>query len=79
LFDVPARHIQAAFFSPDAASETGAPDYEMDLIMHDNGVVSDIKVVYDAFSMTQSLVSLQSIAVPLCSENSDNIPSLPHS
>lgn len=68
LLKMPARHVRLAFFSPE--DESAAAEYEMDLVALDNGVVSDIKVIYDTFTITQKLVALQKVELPACAENS---------
>ena len=57
LLDTPARHIRLAFFPPGKHQEHA--DYEMSLIFHENGVMRDIIIEYDDFSMTQNLVALE--------------------
>lgn len=68
LLKSPARHMRLAFFS--AEDDSAAAEYEMDLVALDNGVVSDIKVIYDTFTITQKLVALQKVDMPACAENS---------
>lgn len=62
LMASPAHKMHIAFFPAD--SDTDASDYEMDLIAHDNGVVSDIDITYNNFSIRQKLVALQKIEAP---------------
>jgi hypothetical protein len=64
LLTSPARHIRLAFFplkDPEADS-----DYEMDLILHDNGIISDMRVDYKDFSVTQKLAGLESVKAETC-------------
>ncbi len=68
LLKSPGRHMRLAFFP--AEDDASAAEYEMDLVALDNGVVSDIKVIYDTFTITQKLVALQGIELPACTENS---------
>ena len=65
LLNTAARTTRLAFFPVD---QTGlAPDYEMEMIIHDNGVVSDMLVEYDTFSVTQKLVALEKLPADTCS------------
>lgn len=59
LLKVPARKVRLAFFP--SGSEEITADYEMDLIFHENGVISDMLVEYDDFSVTQKLIALEKI------------------
>lgn len=72
LLKSPAHRMRLAFF-PDS-DDAGAADYEMDLTALDNGVVSDIKIVYDTFTISQKLVALERIELPVCTENSAYTP-----
>lgn len=54
-----AWHIQMAVFpTQDKGAES---DYEMKMIFHENGVISDMLIDYDDFSVTQKLVALEAI------------------
>lgn len=66
LINSPARRVRMAFF-PIANAQPEA-DYEMDVILHDNGVISDMTVDYGEFSVSQKLVALENIAAPACDE-----------
>lgn len=68
LLKSPAHKMRLAFFP--AEDESAEAEYEMDLVALDNGVVSDIKVIYDTFTITQKLVALQKIDMPACTEPS---------
>lgn len=73
LLSSPAHSMRLAFFSPEDAAdskEPGAAEYEMDLTALDNGVVSDIEIIYDTFTISQKLVALEKIDMPACTENS---------
>lgn len=64
LLESPARAVRMAFFplgqsSPDA-------EYEMDLVFHENGIISDMQVAYSDFSVTQKLVALEKLAPDAC-------------
>jgi hypothetical protein len=61
-----AWHIRMAVF-PLKNREESAPAYEMDVIMHDNGVVSYARVVYKTFSVEQRLKALEKLPPKKCS------------
>jgi len=59
LINTPAWQVRMAVFpklDPRAQS-----DYEMSMVFHENGVISDMLVEYDDFSVTQSLVALEKL------------------
>lgn len=64
LLTSPARHIRLAFF-PLKSTEPDS-DYEMSVILHENGVISDMYVEYKDFSVTQKLVGLESLKAESC-------------
>ncbi len=51
--------VHMAFF--DTASETGVPDYEMDLTLLPNGVARHMKIDYGDFSVNGSLVKFEAL------------------
>ncbi|MBK6896810.1 MAG: cell envelope integrity EipB family protein [Alphaproteobacteria bacterium] len=51
--------VRLAFF-PDTSEEAGA-DYEMSVVFHENGVISDIVIDYEDFSVSQKLVALEKL------------------
>lgn len=51
--------VRMSFFP--LASREATPDYEVELRLHDNGIVSDIMIDYDDFSLHQSLISLEKL------------------
>lgn len=57
LLKSPAHKIRLAFFPLNNASESS--DYEMDIVLHDNGIISDMFIEYDDFSITQKLIALE--------------------
>lgn len=60
LLSSPAHKVRLAFFplnKPDSES-----DYEMTLVLHENGIVSDMKIDYDDFSISQTLTALEPLA-----------------
>jgi hypothetical protein len=57
LLKSPAHEIRLAFFPLTNSSE--ASDYEMNITFHENGIISDMFIEYDDFSITQKLVALE--------------------
>lgn len=47
-------------------NDEASSDYEMDMIFHENGVVSDMLIEYDNFSVTQKLVALEPVKAESC-------------
>ncbi len=73
MLNVKAWPIRMAFFAPN--SETGSPDYEMDMVLLDNGIIKTMTIDYGDYSMTADLVEVKSLGAAKCS--SDN--AVPHS
>ncbi len=64
LINTPAHKVRMAFFplnEPEAAA-----DYEMTVIFHENGVISDMLIEYDDFTVTQRLLALESLESDPC-------------
>jgi hypothetical protein len=59
LLNNDAWHVQMAVFPIGGDAPTS--DYEMKMIFHENGVISDMLIDYDDFSVTQKLVALEAI------------------
>lgn len=59
--------IRMAVF-PTLENEEAASDYEMDIILHENGIISDMLIDYENFSVTQKLVALEPIKSPKCTK-----------
>ncbi|MCK5285021.1 MAG: cell envelope integrity EipB family protein [Alphaproteobacteria bacterium] len=57
LVNVPAHKIRLAFFPLNDESEMA--DYEMEIVFHENGVISDMFIEYADFSVRQNLVALE--------------------
>lgn len=57
LLGSPAHEVRLAFFP--LKKETAAADYEMNLVFHDNGVISDMEIEYDDFTITQKLIAIE--------------------
>ena len=66
LINTPARKVRMAFFpliEPNADAE-----YEMDVVFHDNGIISDMLVEYRDFSVTQKLAALEKLPQTDCTD-----------
>lgn len=59
-----AWNIRMAFF-PLNQSEAAA-DYEMDMVFHENGIISDMTIAYEDFTISQKLVALEKLSVEAC-------------
>lgn len=59
LLQSPAHHLQIAFFPEN--SDQFAAEYEMSSIFHQNGVMRNIKIAYDDFSIQQELIALEAL------------------
>jgi hypothetical protein len=64
LLNTPAWKVRMAVF-PTLKDDESA-DYEMSMIFHENGVISDMLVDYDDFSVKQKLVALEKLDVEAC-------------
>ncbi len=60
-----AWHVRMAVF-PLKDAEESAPAYEMEMILHDNGVISDALVDYKTFVIEQNLTALEKLPVKKC-------------
>ncbi|MGZ9109106.1 MAG: cell envelope integrity EipB family protein [Micavibrio sp.] len=67
LVNTPAWGVRLAFFPLNSAEEDS--DYEMDVVMHENGVISDMYVEYKDFSVTQKLIALERVQGESCGKN----------
>lgn len=56
--------LRLAFFPLD--DDITVADYEMDLITHDNGVVSDALIEYPDFTVSQKLTAIEKLPEPEC-------------
>ncbi len=63
LLNSPAYKVRMAVFPVKGDEEES--DYEMSLIFHDNGIISDMTIDYDDFSVRQRLVGLEKLE-PTC-------------
>jgi hypothetical protein len=79
LLDPPAHRVRIAFYPAEGApadadpegeaaaqTTTDQPDYEMTMTLHDNGVVSDMTIDYEEFSIHGRLQSIESRPRPHC-------------
>lgn len=64
LLNTPAWNVRMAVF-PEMKDEA-VSDYEMSMVFHENGVISDMLIEYDNFSVTQKLVALEKLKAPRC-------------
>ncbi|MCB9982557.1 MAG: DUF1849 family protein [Rhodospirillales bacterium] len=60
LLASPAHDVRLAFFPLLEQEETS--DYEMNLVMHENSLISDMVIEYDDFTVAQNLVAVEPIA-----------------
>jgi hypothetical protein len=56
--------IRMAFFP--LANDEADSDYEMNLVLYENGIIGDMLVEYRDFSVTQTLVALEKVETPPC-------------
>lgn len=64
LINTPAWNIRMAVFPLSNPSENS--DYEMSMVFHDNGVVSDMLIEYGDFSVRQKLVAIEKLEGEPC-------------
>ncbi len=64
LINTPAWKARMAVFPLKGDEE--AADYEMSLIFHENGLISDMLIEYDDFSVTQKLIALEKVDSVSC-------------
>lgn len=57
LLNTPAYKVRMAVFP--LKSDEEESDYEMSLVFHENGIISDMTIDYDHFSVRQKLVALE--------------------
>lgn len=68
LLETKAWKLRLAFF-PVLDSQSTA-DYEMDLVFHENGVISDMTIEYEDFSIRQKLVAIEPME-DACEDNKE--------
>src|SRR6202012_4330847 len=64
LLSGPAWFVRMAFFPAKTPAEEA--DYEMNAVIHENGVISDMRIDYKDFSVTQKLVALDHLKNAVC-------------
>lgn len=64
LLESDAWKVRMAFFP--LMEPTADAEYEMDVIFHDNGVISDMLVEYRDFAVTQKLTALEELEAEKC-------------
>lgn len=76
LLPLPAWPIRLAFFP---ASKDGGEtaDYELTMVLHKNGVISDMTIDYSDFSVDQHLTALQKVASDPCGAVKEEPPPSP--
>lgn len=57
LLNTPAWKVRMAVFP--TLTDEELSDYEMSMVFHENGIISDMLIEYDDFSVTQKLVALE--------------------
>ncbi len=64
----PAWHVRMAVFPlyPKEGDDTAVPSYEMDMDLHDNGIVSKAVVDYKQFKVAQTLTALEPLPPARC-------------
>jgi hypothetical protein len=65
LINTPTWNVRMAVFP--VLSDVEIADYEMSMVFHENGIISDMLIEYDDFSVTQKLVALEEVKVDYCS------------
>lgn len=68
LIAAPAWRVRMAVFPlyPKEGQDSATPSYEMDMVLHDNGVVSDAVVDYQQFKLAQKLTALEALPPADC-------------
>lgn len=64
LINTPAWKVRMAFFPLESQKETA--DYEIDMVLHENGVISDMTIDYFEFSIAQTLIAIEAIEDENC-------------
>ncbi len=71
LLNTPAKNIRMAVFP--TLSDSEVADYEMDMVFHQNGIISDMLIEYGDFSVSQKLVALEKLEANDCKSDSSLI------
>jgi hypothetical protein len=56
--------MRLAFFPKNIQTETS--DYELTMILHENGVISEMTIDYPDFTVSQTLAALEPLAADMC-------------
>lgn len=64
LVNTPAWKVRMAFFPE--AQKVEQSDYEMTMTLHENGVISDMQIEYEDFTVRQKLVAIEPIKAEGC-------------
>lgn len=75
LLKSPAWNVRMAVFPVKDQEEES--DYEMSMVFHRNGIISDMLIEYDDFSVKQKLVSLEKVSAHSCGSSSETAPETP--
>lgn len=67
LLENRAWKVRMAFFPLN--NEESTSDYEMDVILHENGIISDMHIEYEDFAITQKLIALESTQTTCTEKN----------
>ena len=65
LLEAPAYRVRYAFF-PKKDNVSDMSDYEMTVFFHENGVVSDMVIDYEDFSLKARLIGMEKLPVMAC-------------
>ncbi len=69
----PAWKMRLAFFPKNSKTETS--DYELTMILHENGVISNMSIDYSDFTVDQQIVALEPLSPDPCTDT--NAPESP--
>lgn len=69
LLNGKAWNMRMAIFQ--AADPEEESDYEMEMVFHQNGIISDMTIEYDDFTVRQKLVSLEKLPATACAAPAD--------
>lgn len=75
LIDGKAWNVRMAVFPVKDQEEES--DYEMSMLFHENGIISDMLIEYDDFSVKQTLVALEKLPADNCAAGEIEIPKKP--
>ncbi len=64
LINTPYWNVRMAFFP--TKTDEASSDYELSMVFHENGIISDMLIEYSDFSVRQKLVALEKVAPEKC-------------